>query len=292
MVSVPAVSGPTPRDWWLLLEPIHAVVYFDDGCRQAMDEVGMRGFWMGYFAGRAAPMGPVGPGLVEATFFNFHPDLVRRAIPDAWSYAEPERIWAARQAGAARTLRRVVPDIESGAARAVPLLRPLVDGAVDAGRPLFAATRATDVPDDPVEALWHACTCLREHRGDGHVAALTASGVDGVEALVLFAASEGLPHDLFIRARGWSESEWAQARRRLARRGLLDESGLTTGGAGLRSEIEAMTDRQAARPFGSLDGRVLGELAETLRPMAAAVNRAGIINYPNPMGLPEPRPAG
>jgi hypothetical protein len=283
---------PTARDWWLLLEPLHAVVYFDDGCRRSMDEVGMRGFWMGYFAGRAAPMGPVGPEVVGATFFNFHPDLVRRAVPDAWSFADPGRIWAARRYGAAGTLRRCVPDIEAGAARAVPLLSRLVDGAVGAGRPLFAATRATGAPDDPVEALWHACTCLREHRGDGHVAALTASGLDGAEALVLFAASEGLPDDLFIRSRGWSASEWAQAGERLARRGLLDDSGLTTGGAGLRRDIEAMTDRQAARPFGSLDDRMLHELADTLRPMAAAVHGAGIIGYPNPMGLPEPSPAG
>ncbi|MGD0882934.1 MAG: hypothetical protein ABSB09_15330 [Acidimicrobiales bacterium] len=291
-MAAPPVAVPAAREWWLLVEPLHAVVYFDDGCRQAMDEVGMRGFWMGYFAGRAAPMGPVGPDMVGATFFNFHPERVRRAIPDAWSYAEPQRIWAARRAGAARALRRVVPDIEAGAARALPLLGQLVDSAVGAGRPLFAATRAVGAPDDPVEALWHACTCLREHRGDGHVAALTASDVDGIEALVLFAASEGLPEGLFLDSRGWSAAEWSAAGERLARRGLLDDSGITADGAGLRRDIEAVTDRQAARPFGSLDDRTLAELADMLRPMVASVFEAGIIDVPNPMGLPGPPPIG
>jgi hypothetical protein len=281
-------TEPAARDWWLVLEPIHAVVYFDDGCRQSMDDVGMRGFWMGYFAGRAAPLGAVGSEVVAATFFNFDPEMVRRAIPDAWSRADPARIWAARRAGAARALRRLVPDAEDGAVRALPVLDRLVDGAVGAGRPLFAATRASGVPEDPVEALWQACTCLREHRGDGHVAALTASGLDGVEALVLFAASEGLPDDLFLRSRGWTGSAWSEAGARLRDRGLLDGAALSGDGAALRREVEAMTDRQAARTFRAVDGGQRQELIGALRPMAAAVLAGGIIPFPNPMGLPGP----
>ena len=48
-----------------VLEPHHAVVYFSPQTRQAMEDAGLRGFWRGYFAGRAAPMGSVGAGPVS-----------------------------------------------------------------------------------------------------------------------------------------------------------------------------------------------------------------------------------
>ncbi len=275
----------------MTLEPLHAVVYFDDACRATMADLGLRGFWMGYFAGRAAPLGPVGPDVVAAMFFNFAPGMVARALPDAWSIADPRQVWSARRTGAAATLRRVVPDVGARAERAVPLLARPVAAASAAGRPLFAATRATGWPDDPVEALWHACTCLREHRGDGHVAALTASDLDGVEALVLFAASESLPEALFQAARGWSGDEWSAATTRLRARGLLGRSGVTTEGAEMRRAVEAMTDHQAASPFAVLGPGEQHELLDVLRPVGAAIHTAGVIAYPNPMGLPEPRGA-
>ena len=282
------MEAPDARDWWLVLEPVHAVVYFDEGCRASMAEVGLRGFWMGYFAGRAAPLGPVGPEVVAAAFGNFHPAMVGRALPDAWALADPDRVWAARRAGAAAALRRMAPDVGERALRALPLLDRAVAAAPSAGRVLFAATRATGRPDDPVEALWHAATCLREHRGDGHVAALTASGLDGAEALVLFAASEGLPDELFLAARGWSEEEWAAAAGRLRDRGLLTGGGISTEGRQLRRSVEAMTDHQAGRAFAVLDATEARELADVLVPLTRAVHASGAIAYPNPMGLPAP----
>ena len=130
-----------------------------------MDGLGLRGFWMGYFAGRAAPFGAVGPDLVTATFFNFHPARAARALPDAWGHAV-----TGRRLGHADARGRIdaAPGRSDGGddrpGRLVPGLRRLLDGVPDAGRPLFAATRATGEPDDPVEALWYWCTCLREHR--------------------------------------------------------------------------------------------------------------------------------
>jgi hypothetical protein len=40
-----------------------------------------------------------------------------------------------------------------------------------------------------VARLWHAATLLREHRGDGHIAALVIGGIGGTEAHVLHALS-------------------------------------------------------------------------------------------------------
>lgn len=87
-----AVEPALARSLWHPLETINAVTYFSPECRDASVRLGLKGFWMGYFACRAAPLGAVDPGVVEATFFNFHPDRVRRALPDAWSLAHPEDV--------------------------------------------------------------------------------------------------------------------------------------------------------------------------------------------------------
>ena len=282
------MTPPSPRDWWLAIEPVHAVVYFDPECLAAMDGLGFRGFWMGYFAGRAAPFGVVGPDVVTATFFNFHPDRAARALPEAWALASPQDVWATRVHAAASALRRIDPRVTTTARTLVPGLRELLVGVPDAGRPLFAATRATREPDDPVEALWHWCSCLREHRGDGHVAALTSAGLDGCEALVLFAADGGPPADLLRRSRGWSVEEWAYARERLGRRGLVEGEVATTAGTELRRWVEATTDDLAGMVIGRVQGADGEALHRGLAGVAAAVRSAGIIHYPNPMGLPDP----
>jgi hypothetical protein len=282
------VTVAPARRWWLAYEPVHAVVYFDPECLAAVDGLGFRGFWMGYFAGRAAPLGPVGPEPVTAMFFNFHPDRAARVLPEAWSVAAPGDVWATRTHTAASALRRIDPTVEATARRLVPSLRGLLDGVPDAGRPLFAATRAAGEPDDPVEALWYWCTCLREHRGDGHVAALTAAGLDGCEALVLFAAQGGPPADLLQRSRGWSAEQWAYAHDRLARRGLVDATGATAAGRELRRWVEATTDDLAAMVSGRTGGSAGTTLLAALEAVAASVHAAGVITYPNPMGLPAP----
>ena len=112
----------TPRELWIRIESIHAVTYFSAESRQAAADAGLRGFWMGYFGFRAAPMGPVGPAVVEATFANFSPAMVRRAIPDAWDLASPESLVAARAAAAAAALRAAVPDIDAAASALNPML--------------------------------------------------------------------------------------------------------------------------------------------------------------------------
>jgi hypothetical protein len=120
------------------------------------------------------------------------------------------------------------------------------------------------------------------------VAALTASGLDGPEALVLFAASEGLAEGMYRSARGWSADEWADAAVRLRSRGLLGAEGISGDGARLRRSVEAMTDHQAGMALASLTGGERRELLDRLGPLGAAIHATGVIAYPNPMGLPEP----
>ena len=117
------------RRVWQALETLHAVTYFADECRRAPADLGLKGFWMGYFACRAAPMGEVAPGVVQATFFNFHEDMVNRAIPDAWQYASAADVIDARAAAAASALRRVAPGIDDVADAVLTLLWRVLDAA-------------------------------------------------------------------------------------------------------------------------------------------------------------------
>jgi hypothetical protein len=122
------------RTLWHHVETLNAVTYFCQECRNAPANLGLAGFWAGYFACRAAPMGAVSAGVVEATFFNFHPARVRKALPAAWTVATPDELVTVRSAAAARALRRLLPDglAEAVAAEAAPALRAVVEFLRDA----------------------------------------------------------------------------------------------------------------------------------------------------------------
>jgi hypothetical protein len=278
------------RALWHRLETINAVTYFSPECRAAPVELGLEGFWNGYVACRAAPLGAVGPGPVEAMFCNFPPKRTTRALPAAWSVAPPEAFLTARASSASVALRRLLTDgeAEALAADCVGMLHTVVDGAVAAGRPLFAANAEVATPDDPVAELWQLATTLREHRGDGHVALLASAGLDGCEVLVLFAAGGGAPADLLQRSRGWSDDEWEAASDRLSERGLVRGDSVTPSGAALRTEIEARTDELAAVPYGALGEDRTTDLLDRTVGAARTIAGAGEIAYPNPMGLPAP----
>lgn len=277
------------RTLWHLLETVNAVTYFSPECQEAPEKLGLKGFWMGYFGCRAAPLGPVGPGVVEATFFNFHPRRVRNAIPEAWTHASPTDIVEVRAAAAAAALRRLLPDGEAEQlAEAISgSLQQVIVAADPGGRPLFAANRDVSLPEDPVAAMWQYATTLREHRGDTHVALLTGAGLDGNEAHVLFAASETVPSGVFLQSRGWSTDEWDAAHDRLEARGLVTAKDvLTAAGKQLRIDIERRTDEISLAPYETLTRTGIDELINTLRPAARKIAASGDIRYPNPMGLP------
>ncbi len=276
------------RRMWMLAEPVHAVTYFAPEARAAFEDAGLRGFWRGYFAGRAAPLGRISAAPVIASFFNFAPSMVSRALPAVWDLIEPERALATRQAGAVEALRRLIGGSgssdgkNSNVRRAADLLWSAVSGVECAGRVLGAANAALDPPDEPFARLWHAATLLREHRGDGHCAALLAADLDGCEVLVLQAPAK-VPRSRIQPVRGWTDDEWGAAVARLADRGLLTgDGGLTAEGRELSAAIEDRTDAAAARPWG--DEALAAELAEVLAPISRAC--AAALPFPNPIGVP------
>jgi hypothetical protein len=233
---------------------------------------------MGYFASRAAPMGPVPAEVVIATFFNFSPALVRRAIPAAWELASPTTVHAARLEGISDALRNVLgealdgPDVEE----AVALARTAADGARPDGRPLYAAHASLDWPESPHLALWWALTLLREHRGDGHVAVLVERGLTGCEALVLHAATGEVPAAILQSTRARTDDEWHVAVESLCARGWLDPDGeLSETGRDARAELELRTDQLAMGPWERLGEAGALRLREIVRPLSRAIVETG-----------------
>jgi hypothetical protein len=286
--------APYARAVWEALETCHAVVYFAPEVRDALRAAGMAGFWMGYFAGRAAPLGAVGPGPVTALFYNFHPEMVRRALPEAWRRATPEAVLYARLHAVDAALWRLWGD-EVRAVELVPiaqLARRAAEAVDVGGRPLAAAHLDLDWPTVAHLSLWHAATVLREHRGDGHVNVLVNEGVTGLEAHVLAVAAGQSTASIQQVNRRWSEQDWAAAVDGLAERGLLDPSGALTGaGRTLKDRIERRTDELAAAPYRVLDDPEASRLLRHTERLARLVVAGDGIPFPNPMGLTPPREA-
>lgn len=275
------------RQMWQTLEPYHAMIYFAPEAREAFSNVGLKGYWMGYFASRAAPLGPVPAEVVTATFYNFHPRMVARAIPDAWRFAEPAHILAARYAAAGAALTRLLGDTVAAPelAEAAALARRAAETCPLIGRPLFAAYAALPWPEQPHLVLWHAATLLREFRGDGHIHALLASDIDGCEAHITLSATGRVPREALQPHRGWSDDEWAAAEERLRQRGWLDTSGtLTSDGRAARDAVEAHTDELALPPWRALGDDGCARLYQLVWPLSDRIVAGGGIPLPNPTG--------
>ena len=233
------------------LEPLHSHVYFAPETDEHLTAVGLRPGRMVYFAGRAAPMGAVGPGVVTATFANFAPAIVARHIPRAWTLAAPEQVLTARFEAARASLTRLLagPPAEDVQELAV-LLREACGVLTPEGRPLYAGHADLPWPEEPVLQVWHGVTLLREHRGDGHVLSLVQHGLTGLEALVTHTLTgRGFTQAAAQATRGWSDEEWAAAVAGLTARGLVAGGALTEDGVALRAAVERKTDELSAAPF-------------------------------------------
>jgi hypothetical protein len=276
----------TARRLFDRFEPVHALTYFAPEALEAFEDLGFRGFWMGYFAGRSAPLGPVPPEVITAIFYGFSASHVERALPSAWEYASPANALRAREQSAVAALRRCGVTADADVATAAELLAKAARSAPLDGRPLFAANLALPWPEEPVATLWHAATLLREQRGDAHVATLASLGISGRDSNVLHCAADRVPREFLVLSRRYDDDEWRSCAARLAERGILDDAGaLTDAGVALKQSIEDTTDGLALGAFDALDDGELEELFRTLTPITRAVVAGGDIPAKTPMGL-------
>ncbi len=266
----------TARHMFELLEPICLVTYFADESNEELAALGHRTYWDGYFAARAAPLGRVPAQVVHAAFYSFAEGEAARHIPSAWETVPPETSFAAWRRGSAASVRRILGAEladSPGLVRAADLATKAATGAPTEGRVMYAGWRALEVPGDPVTRLWHAATMLREHRGDGHVAALLAAGIGGTEAHVLSALAHGIyPAESFGRIHHLPKKRLAAVMAGLRERGLVDIDGrFTDVGRETRQRIEAMTDELATPPYDALTPAELDELIAELEPLTATL---------------------
>jgi len=266
-------------------EPVHGVTYFAPEARAALDGLGYKGYWMGYFAARSAPLGTVPTEVVTAIFYNFAPGRVAKALPAAWQIAGPEAALRVREESAVAVLRRYGLETDENVTTAAELAAKAARHAPLEGRPLFAANLALPWPDDPLATLWHAATLLREHRGDTHTAALITAGVSGRESNVLHAVAGGIPPEYIAGTRDYDDEEWRHNEQRLADRGLVKDGSLTAAGRELKDQIESTTDALSLSALDALSDDEVETLFQALTPITRAVVDGGDVPAQTPMGL-------
>lgn len=267
---MPVDDGALVRRLGVLVESVHAVVYFAAEPQEAYAELGLKGYWRGYFASRSAALGAAGPELVTALFGGFAPAMVARALPEVWTITSPQQVQVTRQAGATAALRRLLDEGQlKGVAAAAELTGRCVQGLPLPGRPMAAAQSGLPRPSEPLAALWHDCTVLREHRGDGHLAAVAICGLVWPEPHLLAGRQVDARQQQY---RGWDDRTWQRAADQVRGRDTV--------------ELEAATDRLAAPAYQTLTAPDRIELARLLEPLAHAASAA--LPYPNAMGLPPP----
>ncbi|GAB3598050.1 hypothetical protein GCM10027446_27380 [Angustibacter peucedani] len=291
------------RRAWAALEAVHVPGYFSHECRDAFEAIGLTSA-LSYFPARAAALGAVPAEVVVATFFGFAPRLVEQAVPACWTTAPPEQVLAARHAGVTATLHRLLdPVLDDGGhdalAEANALVHTACEGLRAPGRPLYAAHAALGWPDDPLLHLWHGATLVREHRGDGHVAALVVAGLSPLQAMWTYGLTgQGVSLRFLRRTRGWTDDEWSAAADDLRDHGLVRDaepaadggpggvegSGLelTADGEELRAELEQTTDLAALEGWEHLGLEGTQRLAGLLRPLARAVVASGALKAIQP----------
>ncbi|MDI2132312.1 SCO6745 family protein [Yinghuangia seranimata] len=282
------VTPELARRLWRAIEPIHGVAYYAPESIEATRGLGLIGYWMGYFAGRLAPVGAVDARTASALSFAFAPRRVERAIPEAWAIAAPDKVVQARLDAVSTTLKGAGAE-RKAIARLADLFELAVEGCAFEGRALAAGWADVPRPADPEARLWLATAVLREHRGDGHVIAVTYHGLSGLEAGVTHVATGEVSRELIQTTRAWTDEEWEQAVERLTTRGLIAEGGgLTDKGRNLRREIEDTTDRLASSQADTLGTEGVEEALTLAVSIGRRISERGLFLVPNPIGVPHP----
>ena len=243
------------------IEPIATICFWAEPAYESYTRANLD-FLGGYIWGRASVLGEPEGTVVASAFGVFEPGLVVQVYDAARAACSLADVRAAKEAGAVESLRAVLGDPEA-LPRVREVLRRGADAADPYGRPMHAGLSALPWPSDEMGQVWHACSILREHRGDGHVAACVTAGLRGVEANLLTELTVGWEPFTYTATRGWSPEAMQAALAALAARGLAANGELTDAGRRLRGDIEATTDR-LVQPVVAALGDDLDDLVSTL----------------------------
>jgi hypothetical protein len=220
-------------------------------------------FLTGYVWGRASGMGEPAPAVVVAAFAAFEPGLITSLYEEARGKVGRAELVETRDEATTQSLEAVLGDADVSAV--VSVLRRGIEAADGTGRPLFAGLASQPWPGRPAGQLWRACDILREHRGDSHVAACVAAGLDPVAMNILTELYLGMPLFEYSGTRAWPEEVLGATADRLRSEGLMEGDGLSDEGRRLRGEIEERTD--------AAQHRVIDAIGDDLEPAIAQLER-------------------
>ncbi|WP_096288737.1 hypothetical protein [Glutamicibacter sp. BW80] len=234
-----------------------------------------------YLAGRLSPAGIVSGNGASSLLYSFSAAMLNRRVPLVWDAISPAAAIEARFVAIDRTLTEYLPaDLISGESMvlAASLARKAADACAAEGRPMFGALKNIEYPEPAYLALWHACTLLREYRGDGHIDVLREHGLSGIQSLVFHSSTPmGMPMEVVREKRGWSVKDWTDAAQSLASLGLLNGAGqITDKGLALHWSIESETDTGSRQPFESLGITDTRALSDLMQPMVRAMVSNGL----------------
>jgi len=248
-VPLPVQNASPARRLRDAIEPIAMHSVWSRGTNERLTALGLD-FMGAYTWSRAAGLGEPDPGVVVSSFAVFEPAMITAIYEQARNTCDRDTLLAARAEATIASLTAVLDGIDvTGVA---DRLAAAAAGADPTGRPLFAGIASQPWPGEPVGRLWRACELIREHRGDSHVAASIARGLDPVEMNVLTEVWVGMPLGSYSATRGWSAEQLAAAADRLRAAGLLDGDTLTEAGRRERDELEARTDAMESSIVGAL----------------------------------------
>jgi hypothetical protein len=252
--ALPAVvtEGSPARRLRDACEPVAMHAVWNRTTNERLAQLGLD-FLTGYVGGRGASLGDPAGAVVAATFAWFEPGLVSGLWEAARAAVPPDQLGQARDESTVASLREVLAGEDP--AEVASLLADAAEAADGMGRPLFSGRRADGRPSDPVHCLWWACGLVREHRGDSHVAAVAAAGLNPVEANVLTELWVGMPLLSYTATRGWPPEAMQRAVESLELFGWLRDGALTDAGLAARLEIEQHTDAQEQAIVAALDDR-------------------------------------
>ncbi len=247
----PTIDASPARRFRDAIEPLAMHSVWSRTTNEAQAALGLD-FMTGYVMGRASLLGRPEVGVVSASFAVFDPAMIEATYGAATAACDRDELWAVRTESTVSSLARVLDGID--VAGVADTLRDAVSAAPLVGRPLFAGLSTQPWPEDPVGRLWRACELAREHRGDSHVAACVAAGLDPIEMNVLTELWVGMPLGSYSASRGWSPESIAATAQSMRDKGWLDGDALSAAGLDLRNSIEDTTDRSGQWIVDSLGG--------------------------------------
>jgi hypothetical protein len=250
------------------IEPIATICFWSEPAYEAYAALGLD-FLQGYVYGRGCVLGDAEPAVVAAAFGVFEPGLVGDLFRSGRAACSVGEVRAAKEQGAVSALKECLGEPEE-LAEVVAALRRAVDAADPTGRALHAGWSSLTWPEDLAGQLWHACSVLREHRGDGHLAALVAAGIDGVQANELTELWVGWDPMTYTGSRAWTPEAMSAGTGTLEERGWVADGRLTPAGVQAREALEEATDR-SVRPAVDALGDDLDRVVERLDAWAQQV---------------------